>query len=1195
MASCPACGASVSERARFCPECGSSLGMRCPSCSSTTAAGARFCDICGAALAGPQQLAEERKVVTILFADITGSTSLGAQLDPERMRSLLRTYFDSMSTVILSWGGRLEKFIGDAIMATFGVPAAREDDASRALRAGLEMLDQLESLNASFRERHGVTMQIRIGINTGEVIAPAVASEQLIVAGDPVNVAARLEQSAEPGTVVVGERTYLATRGLFEFDPPVRLELKGKDEPVVARRLLRVSAEPAPRGVPGLQAAMVGRERELRNLLDLLDEAIETARPRMVLLNGPAGIGKSRMVQEFVRAAMDVDPAIVTLRGRCLPAGHGITYWALGEILRSFAGISLDEPAADAERKLREGIFGLGERLQLTDDDRDRTLHALAMTAGLPLPDNPLETLEPDAVAAELARAWPSFLSAVASAAPTIVVIEDVHWAGDQLIEMLDRLRTRSTGPLLFLATARPEFAEAHPTFGAHGEDASAVSLRPLTERQSSDLIAGLLDAAVLPTELRSEILGKAEGNPFFVEEMLRRLIDENALVHEAGVWRTTGVAGNVALPDSVHALLAARIDALPLDEKRVLQEASVIGRIFWRAPVERSAGNGAVAPALLALEERGLILVRPTSTIAGEPEYIFKHALVRDVAYASLPKARRARAHADAAAWVEDLAGGRIEEFAELVAHHYRTAVAGEDSDLAWEHDSDERERVRRKAFDALISAGASARRRYAIAKALELEEAALAVAATDAERATALEELGDGHFALYHCDEALSSYQGSLALSAAPDAIPRRVRLAAKIGRTCSRWGAFRTKPDPAAMEEVVRRGLDEAYDDETRASLLVSRAHTFVYRHGSGMPDETPLERRLEWAQEALTIAERVGQPFLLTRAVSTLSALYLALGSFSESLAVSLRLLDLVEAQPSRDLQAATLSSLSDDLLSIAGDADRAVQLAERGYLLARGTSDHELMHSSAPLLRVLFHVGRWSELPAVIDAHLAAYANEAEMSCPEVQMGPPFAARFYAEVGDSERERAAAALVDRLLAGSQLAAGHWSTESVTKQLARYALAAGRPEEALVLVDRVPATAGSAVLRELAPVRIDALATLGRWDELHEFIERVTHLIDATPLLKPIIRRAEGLALVAAGDPAAAAEALNDAAAGFDSIVAPFESARTREALAELVEEPERRAMLVQVLSTYEALGAIPHVERVRQPAADRRSG
>ncbi len=1111
---------------------------------------------------------------------------MGEQLDPERMRSLLRTYFAAMSEVIESWGGRLEKFIGDAIMAAFGVPTAREDDAVRALRAALEMLERLETLNVTFRERHGVAMQIRIGVNTGEVIAPVDPSEQLVLAGDAVNIAARLEQSAEPGVVLVGERTYLAARGSFEFEESVKLSLKGKAEAVVARRVLGTTTEPS-RGLPGIRSRLVGRDRDLRTLNELHDEAIETSRPRMVLLNGPAGIGKSRLMQEFVRHASESHPETRILRGRCLPAGHGITYWALGEVLRSFAGIGLDDSAELAQRKLHDSVAETLQKLDLTNDEVLRTVRALATTAGLSLPDNPLETLEPEAVAAELGRTWPQFVSALAIDAPTVLVIEDVHWAGEQLVEMLDRMLTRSEGALLILVTSRPEFAEAYPRFAAGREDVSVINLRPLTAQQSVELIGGLLDDAELPVDLRDEILQKAEGNPFFVEEMLRRLIDEEALVRDSDGWRATPAAASVALPDSVHALLAARIDALPLQEKRVLQEASVIGRIFWQTPVERSAGNGAVAPALLALEQRGLVLARPTSTIAGEPEYIFKHALVRDVAYASLPKARRARAHADAGGWIENLAGERIEEFAELVAHHYRSAVADEDSDLAWENDDAGRERIRAKAFGALITAGVSARRRFDLTKAVELHQAALDLAASDEERATVLEELGDDNFGMYHCDEALAALRESLALSVGLDGRERRVRLATKIGRTCARWGAFRTKPDPAWVEGIIERGLDEAESEESRTSLLILRANANVYWHVSERDDPIPLETRIAWAEEALDVAGRMNDPMLLTRAVSVLAALLWRTGSFRASLEVTLPLLEVVDELPSRDVQAGTLSILSDDLLNTAGETDRAVDLALRAYELARGTSDHELMHTTAPLLRTLFWAGRWSEVPDVIDAHLASFAREGGMSCPEVQFGPPFAARFYTETGDAERARFAAGLVRHDLATERGAMTSARTmNAVADELAYYALAVDRPEEALALTASAGEGDRPGELRNVARTRIEALVALGRWNDLDAFIGRVKSLVDEMPLLIPVIDRALGMALCAKGQRGPAIDALRSAVSGFERLKSPFEVARTQEAIVDLVEPAEARALLEAAVSIYDTLGAAPHAARVR---------
>jgi len=1183
MASCSACGASVADDARFCPDCGAAVGATCPSCAAPVALGARFCAGCGTALSSSPAVVEERKIATILFADITGSTSLGEQLDPERMRRLLTTYFGVMAPVIESWGGRLEKFIGDAIMATFGVPAAREDDPERALRAALEMLERLEALNADFNQRHGVTMQIRIGINTGDVIAPVDPGEQLIVGGDAVNVAARLEQSAEPGTIVVGERSYLATRSTFEFEPPVQLALKGKDARVPARRLVGLAPEPMPRGVPGLRGRLVGRDREMRLLLDMLDEVIESGRPHLVVLNGPAGIGKSRLVREFSAAAGEVDERLSILRGRCLPVGHGITYWALGEILRQFSAISLDEPADAAAEKLRAAMDRLVDAGHLPADDGRRVVHALAMTAGLPMPDNPLEELAPDAVAAELARAWPSFLSAISRTGPTVVVLEDVHWAGDQLMSMVDRLVSRSTGPLLLVATARPEFTEAAHGLTLNREEVSTVALRPLSDEQSADLITSLLDTAELPESLRAEILGKAEGNPFFVEEMLRRLIDEGVLVHGEIGWRVTADAGAVALPDSIHAVLAARIDALPMPEKRVLQEASVIGRIFWEAPVERAAGNGAAAPALMALEQKGLVLARPTSTIAGQVEYIFKHALVRDVAYASLPKSRRARAHAGAASWIEELAGERVDEFAELVAYHYQMAVAGDESDLAWEQDSAEYDHLRRRAYESLVAAGASARRRFAIARAVELHEAAVGLTVTDEERATALEELGEDELARYHCDEALASFEEARSLVGGDR--PPRVRLAEKIGRTASRWGAFREKPDPERIEGIVMDGLAEADTDEARARMKVARGWSFVYWANLDKDDPIPPDQRLEWAREALAATESLDDPFLEMRAINGLATLYSDRGLFRESLEVSQRLLDLVDRQASRDLQASTFSAVSDDLLASSTETARVVELAERGFQLALGTSDHELMHSSAVYLRSLFAVGRWSEIPAVLAQHMAAYANESTMSCPEVQSGPPFAARFHALTGDPDGERAAAALLgDRDRHSSRGATPPWGP-FVESLVAEYLVTAGRAEDALVLMRPVVEGLAPTKLRHLAAPYVEVLAELGRWDELAEFVERIEPIIDVTPYLRPYVDRGAARARLAAGDVAEAAVGLEAARRGFELLEYRFEAARTAELLANVPGVTNRDALLEQARAAYEALGAAPSLERI----------
>jgi class 3 adenylate cyclase/tetratricopeptide (TPR) repeat protein len=1184
MAQCPTCGAPVNEGARFCESCGSSLSRPCARCGASNSPAARFCASCGAALAPAARPPEERKLVSILFADVTGSTQLGEQLDPERLRALLRTYFGAMSAVIESWGGRIEKFIGDAVMAVFGVPAVREDDAERAVRAALEMLERLEGLNAELRDRHGVTLQIRIGINTGEVIAPVAESgDQQIVAGDAVNVAARLEQAAEPGSILVGSRTQQAVRHAFRFDAPRTVALKGKGEPVSVWRVIEPVAEPA-RGVGGLRAALVGRDRELQAVLGLLDEAIEAAQPRLLVVFGPAGIGKSRLVREFERAAESAHPGLVVRRGRCLAAGHGVTYWALGEILRGAADIALDDTADDAQQKLHDRVGELLHGLTLLDEERDRTLHALATTAGISLPGNPLDELDPEAAAAELNRAWPRFATALAARAPTVFVIEDLHWAGDALLDMLERLVARASGPLLVLTTARPELAETHPRFAAGREEASSISLRPLTERQSAELVDGLLRASDLPGAVRSAILEKAAGNPFFLEELLGRLIDEGALVRQGERWQATGAVGRVELPDSVHAVLAARIDALPRQEKRVLQEAAVIGRIFWEEPVARSAGNGAVAPALLSLEDRGLILVRPAGSLAGQTEYIFKHALVRDVAYATLPKARRARAHAEVAAWLEQLAGDRIEEFGELVAHHYRAAVAGEESDLAWADDEQNQERLRGKALEALLAAGASARRRFAAAKAIELHGQALELARTDGERARALEELGDDNGSIFHGDEALAAYLDARArLPEGPAGREDRVRLAEKIGRACARWGAFRNAPDPAAMEAIVEQGLAEATSDEARGSLLTVRALAASFWASVERPDPIPLEDRLAWAEEAVAIAERLDDPKLFSRAVFALSSVHWRAGHYREALAGNLRQLEVLDRIPSPEFQSSVLAEIASDLIETAGDAARGYDMARRAFELARELSDHELMHGSGPLLRAAYWLGRWSEIPALLELHLAAFAREASVTCPEVRSGPAIGALFHANRGNFDRARE---LADLIGPSGKAGGARRSGSFVGGILARYAVAAGEPKEALAMTEWMVASGDRIRIRDASVARLEALCALRDWPAVSALLPVLRAGVEGEAALGPLADRAEGLALADAGRRDEAIAALRNSAGGFESLKAPFEAARTNEALGALLPPAEREAVLASALAVYEELGAEPHAERVR---------
>src|SRR5438874_2789177 len=575
------------------------VNTACPHCSAAMPAGARFCPSCGAALA--DRATEERKLVTILFADITGSTTLGERFDPERWRVLLQRFFSVMTSTIEAWGGTVQKFMGDAVMATFGVPIVREDDAERALRAACQMLDRLTELNTEFKAQHGVSLAIRVGVNTGEVMA---ASDQNVVTGDAVNVAARLEHMAEPGTILAGERTYAAARDAFVFGEPEAREIRGKSAPVTVRPVIRPLTDSLDRR-KGMQVAMVGREQEVESLASLFHEAMDAHNPRLALISGPAGIGKSRLVREFLNMASARHPEATILQGRCPSTGDGLTYWALGELLRRECQISLDEPAVATRERLRQKVETLLQRVSADRATIDHTVFSLAFTAGITIPENPLDTIRPVAVDNELSMAWPRFISAYAAAGPVIVVMEDLHWAGDRLVAMIDRLLARSTGPVLLVTTARPELRQAHPEFGAGPEAVGVLALRALAAQQSTTMLDEILEGSALPETLRRDLLATADGNPLFLEEIIRRLIDGGMLVREGSGWRVAGTLP-ATLPDTVLAVLGARIDALPPAQKRALQEAAVIGRVFWEEPVRRATADPDVTSSLLSLEAKG-------------------------------------------------------------------------------------------------------------------------------------------------------------------------------------------------------------------------------------------------------------------------------------------------------------------------------------------------------------------------------------------------------------------------------------------------------------------------------------------------------------------------------------------------------------------------------------------------------------
>ena len=737
---CPACGASHAPGARFCRSCGAALGAACARCGASLSAGDAFCSQCGERVAGTPTVGprpesslrrggEERKHVTIVFADVAGSSALADRLDPEALRDVMQRYFDAMREEIEAEGGTVEKFIGDAVMAVFGVPVAHEDDPSRALRAADAMGRRLAAVNAGLATSHGLNLQMRVGVNTGEVLTAAAGGPgAALVTGDAVNVAARLQTLADPGDVLLSERTARAARG-FEFARRGALDLKGRREPVRALRLVgRVAA--GDEGAPRLTAPLVGRSAELAMLDSVFVRSVDERRPHVATVYGDAGVGKSRLVGEFLDRVQDGASPPLVLRGRCLPYGDGVTYWPLAEMFKAYAEIQDTDSASEVLARIGEVAAKLWA--PGAHGDVPRTAAMLAYTLGVTDPRAPTARTDPKEVRDRVHAAWRAFFSALASSGPVVVLVEDIHWADPALLDLLDEAGERVKGPVLFVFAARPELTATRPGWGGGRRDSLAVSLDPLPPDDAQTLVRLLLTVDELPSSVRARILERAEGNPFFLEEILRSLIDEGLLRRERGRWRAAPGIEAIELPDSVQGVLASRIDLLAPTDKLVLQAAAVVGRVFWREPlrlltaglledqpaaVETLSGlleDPSVAPgreglpveaesdgpadgqaleaSLRRLEARDLVSGQLGSAFAGQPEYVFKHVLTRDVAYDGIPRSERSAAHARVARWLERTAGDRAPEFGELLAHHYATAASlaaqagdGSDPTCAW------------------------------------------------------------------------------------------------------------------------------------------------------------------------------------------------------------------------------------------------------------------------------------------------------------------------------------------------------------------------------------------------------------------------------------------------------------------------------------------------------------------------------
>jgi class 3 adenylate cyclase/tetratricopeptide (TPR) repeat protein len=766
----------------------------CPSCGAENPAGAKFCNECAAQLSevASAPAREERKIVSVLFCDLVGFTAASEQQDPEDVRARVQPYHARLRQEIERYGGTVEKFVGDAVMAAFGAPVAHEDDAERAVRTGLRILEAIAELNDADA---GLDLQVRVGVNTGEAVVALGARPERgegIVTGDVVNTAARIQGAAPVNDVAVGEPTYRATSLVFDYEPLPPVVAKGKAEPLSLWRPKSIRDRFGRDSARDYGTPFVGRDLEKPLLIGIFERASQQRTVQLVTVVGEPGVGKTRLIGELF-AHIDAKPELIRWRqGRCLPYGEGITFWALGEIVKAQAGILESDSAQVAAEKLEAAVAP-------DEPERQWLLQRLA----------PLVGVEAASAAErqELFTAWRRLLERWASAGPTVLVFEDLHWADEALLAFLEYLAEWAQGvPLLIVCVARPELYERRPGWGAGQRNAHTINVAPLSDQETAELVSHLASSTVLGEELERTVLERAGGNPLYAEEFVRLLADRGL------------DADGAALPDSVQALIAARLDTLSPERKSLIQDGAVIGKVFWAGALaeigERDPAEVELALHELARKE----LVRPAraSSMEGESEYAFWHALVRDVAYVQIPRAERARRHLAAAAWIERKGGERVEDLAEVLAHHYLQALelaeAAGDTEQARELTAPARRFLVLAGERALGLDTAQAEARLARALELTLPD--------DPERPELLMRWADAVFqagrpreAAEALDEALASLQARGETEAAARALLLRSRVAFRLGDGATwlrlaREAASLLEPEPPGL------ALVEAY---------------------------------------------------------------------------------------------------------------------------------------------------------------------------------------------------------------------------------------------------------------------------------------------------------------------------------------------------------------------------------------------
>jgi class 3 adenylate cyclase/tetratricopeptide (TPR) repeat protein len=964
MAACAGCGAENRADAKFCGECGNALAAACAACGAANEADRKFCYECGAPLAGDrasgavagapaaephgfvgssspaENPVAERRLVSVLFADLVGFTNLSEARDAEEVRELLSRYFAGCRRLVALYGGTVEKFIGDAVMAVWGTPTTTEDDAERAVRAGLELVASVQALG---EETGAPELRARAAVMTGEAAVTLGAVGEGMVAGDLVNTASRVQSLAQPGAVLVGEATRRATEQAVAYESAGTHEVKGKSGLVPVWRALRIiSGARGALKAEGLEAPFVGRDRELRLLKDLFHASAEERRAHLVSVTGMGGIGKSRLAWEFFKYVDGLTQTVLWHRGRCLAYGEGVTYWALADMVRMRCRIAEDEDRDSALRKLDAT---LSEYL-LDEDDRRFVEPRLAHLLGL----EEREAREKE----ELFGAWRLFFERLSDVNPVAMVFEDMQWADASLLDfveyLLDWARER---PLYVITLARPELVERRPTWGAGRRAFSALYLEPLSERTMQELLAGLVPG--LPEELRARILARAEGVPLYAVETVRMLLDRGLLVQEGAVYRPLVHIETLEVPETLHALIAARLDGLSAEERRLLQDASVLGKTFTREALAGLSGveDEELASLLAGLVRKEVLSIQADPRSPEHGQYGFLQDLVRRVAYETLSKRERKARHLAAAAQLEQ-AFALDQEVVEVLASHYLAAfeTAPQAADAA---------DIKQRAGGLLARAGERAASLAAAEEAERYFEQAASFAEQSPEQARLFERAGQMAGRAGRSEQANALFERALMLFQEAGERHQAARVTARLGEV--EWWRGRLEKALERMERAWSELEDEEADEDVAVlAAQLGRLHLFA--------DELePAAARLE---TALELAESLWLPEVLAEAMDSMGVIASFRSRPEQAHALIERALGLALEH---ELPAAALRAYNNlgDSLSRRDRCEEAGRQLEQGVVYARRVGDRNWEQNLlGELSWTLALTGRWQEALAVLE-------------------------------------------------------------------------------------------------------------------------------------------------------------------------------------------------------------------------------